>query len=305
MDFNRLRQSFATVIPVPITPFSANGQLDLPAFRRLIGRMIDDGIRLIALNGNTSEFYSLTVDECRVLVETAVEAAAGRATLVAGIGYSAQTAVVMARAARLAGVEGVMVHQIVHPFRSAEGWVAYHRAIAEAVPDLAIVPYVRDGHVTAPMLSALLDACPNFVAIKYAVPDPQLFAGLVAQVGAERLAWVCGLAEGWAPFFWPGGAVGFTSGLANVDGALPFALLKALQACDDTAARALWAQVKPFEEMRARRQSANNVSVIKEALAQLGVCTAVVRPPISGLPAQEKAEVTAILSSLSIPAPAG
>jgi 4-hydroxy-tetrahydrodipicolinate synthase len=300
MDIDQLRQALATVIPVPVTPFAPNGQLDLPAYRRLIARLIDGGITLIAINGNTSEFSSLTVDECRVLVEAAVEAAAGRATLVAGIGYSAQTAISMARAAQLAGADGVMVHQLIHPFQSADGWVAYHRAIAEAVPDLGLVPYIRDSQVTAPMLSALLDACPSVAGIKYAVPDPRLFAGLVSQVGSDRLAWVCGLAEGWTPFFWPGGAVGFTSALVNLDCALPLALLSALQAGDYRAAMALWARTRAFEEIRGRRQNALNVSAIKEALAQLGLCTAVVRPPISTLSDSERAEVTAILAGLEI-----
>jgi 4-hydroxy-tetrahydrodipicolinate synthase len=181
--------------------------------------------------------------------------------------------------------------------------VAYHRAIAEAVPDLGLVPYIRDSQVSAPMLTALLEACPNVAGIKYAVPDPQLFAGLVAQVGADRLAWVCGLAEGWAPFFWPGGAVGFTSGLANANAGPPLAMLRALQAGDYPAALEIWTRVKPFEELRARRQSANNVSVIKEALAQLGLCTAVVRAPLSPMPAQERAEVAAVMSALALPQP--
>ncbi|MEP7357019.1 MAG: dihydrodipicolinate synthase family protein [Anaerolineales bacterium] len=303
MDIVQLRQSLKTVITVPITPFDASGELDLPACRRLIGRLIEGGLRVIALNGNTSEFYSLTVEECRVLVETAVEAAAGRAAIIAGIGYSARTAAAMAQAARQAGADGVMVHQLVHPFRSAEGWVAYHRAIAEAVPELGLVPYIRDSQVSAPMLNALLEACPNLAGIKYAVPDPQLFASLVTQVGGQRIAWVCGLAEGWAPFFWAGGAVGFTSGLVNVDSRLPLAMLGALQAGDYPAALAIWAQVKPFEELRARRQSANNVSVIKEALRQLGLCTPVVRPPISELPEAERAEVSAIMAALAIGQP--
>ena len=275
----------------------------MPAYRRLIGRLIDGGIRVIAVNGNTSEYYSLTIDECRVLVEAAVAEAAGRAVIVAGIGYSALTAVEMAQAARLAGADGVMIHQLVHPIRSSEGWVAYHREIAEAVPGLGVVPYVRDPQVTGPMFSALLDACPNVAGVKYAVADPQLFATLVTQVGADRLAWVCGLAEGWAPFFWPGGAVGFTSGLANANAGPPLAMLHALQANDYPAALEIWARVKPFEDLRARRQSANGVSVIKEALAQDGQCTAVVRAPLSPVPDEERAEIAAVMSALAVPQP--
>jgi 4-hydroxy-tetrahydrodipicolinate synthase len=128
------------------------------------------------------------------------------------------------------------------------------------------------------------------------VPNPQLFAAIVQEVGAERLAWVCGLAEGWAPFFWIGGAQGFTSGLVNVHAARSLEMLSCLRGGDYPGAMRVWAQVKPFEDLRARRDNANNVSVVKEAMAQLGRSTRSVRPPISELPDNERAEVTAILS---------
>ena len=57
----------------------------------------------------------------------------------------------------------------------------------------------------------------------------------------------------------------------------------------------VWRQVLPFEELRARRGAENNVSVVKEALAQLGVCSAAVRPPMSELSTAERAEVGRIL----------
>jgi 4-hydroxy-tetrahydrodipicolinate synthase len=43
--------------------------------------------------------------------------------------------------------------------------------------------------------------------------------------------------------------------------------------------------------------SADNVSVVKEALAQLGLCRADVRPPGRALPADIKREISAILSA--------
>ena len=119
-------------------------------------------------------------------------------------------------AARL-GSQAVMVHQPIHPYQSAEGWVEYHAAIAEGLPDLGVVPYVRDPSVTP----ACSPAWPGprqrgRGEVRRAQPDAVRRHGGGA-VGAQRLAWVCGLAEGWAPFFWPGGAVGFTSGLVNVE----------------------------------------------------------------------------------------
>ena len=304
MNAHNLKETLCTVVAIPVTPFEADGRVDFIAYRRLIGRLVEGGITVVTPNGNTGEFYSLSPDECRRVVEVTVEAVAGRALVVAGVGFDVATAVEMARFARQAGAGALMVHQIIHPYRTHRGWVAYHQAIAEAVPDLGIVPYVRDNLVTPVMMNNLLEACPNIVGVKYAVPDPLLFASMVREVGLERLAWVCGIAESWAPFFWVGGARGFTSGLVNVQPSLSLAMLKCLQAGDYPGAMQIWSRLKPFEDLRARLSNGNNVSVIKEAMAQIGLSGRTVRPPISELPDTERAEVATILSEWEIHVPA-
>ena len=71
-------------------------------------------------------------------------------------------------------------------------------------------------------------------------------------------------------------------------------MLEALRAGDYPAAMKVWEQIRRFEELRARqRQSANNVTVVKEALASLGLCRRDVRPPSRALPEAERAEVAA------------
>jgi 4-hydroxy-tetrahydrodipicolinate synthase len=58
-----------------------------------------------------------------------------------------------------------------------------------------------------------------------------------------------------------------------------------------------WETARRFEELRLADASADNVSVVKEALAQLGLCRADVRPPSRPLPAPVKAEIGGILAS--------
>jgi 4-hydroxy-tetrahydrodipicolinate synthase len=251
-------------------------------------------------NGNTSEFYSLTPAEMQASVRATVAGVNGNALIMSGVGFDAATAVEMARFAAQEGARAIMVHQPVHPYRSDAGWVAYHRAIADAVPGLGIVPYVRDETIGATALSMLADACANFVGVKYAVANPKLFAAVVQAVGPDRIAWICGIAESWAPFYWPGGACGFTSGLVNVTTQHSLGMQTALGSGDYTHALEIWEQIKPFEDLRARRNNANNVSAVKEAMAQLGLCQRTVRPPISELPQEERVEVTQILAQLEV-----
>ncbi len=297
MSFDNLLRGLRSITAIPVTPFTADRQVDWDSFRQVVSRLVDDGIQVITPNGNTGEFYALSRDECNQAVEVAAEGVGDRALLLPGVGYDVAAAVEMGRLAEQAGAAGVMIHQPVHPYQSAEGWLAYHQAIAHALPNLGIVPYIRAAWVSGALLRNLVDLCPNVVGVKYAVPNPQLFAAVVQEVGADRLAWVCGLAEGWAPFFWIGGARGFTSGLVNVQAARSLEMLGCLQAGDYMGAMRVWAQVKPFEDLRARSDNANNVSVVKEALAQLGLCGRTVRPPISELPERERAEVAALLAA--------
>ena len=294
-----LLQELKTIAAIPVTPFHTDGSVNWETYDRVVRQIVDGGITVITPNGNTGEFYALNREECDRAVEVTFRAVGDRALVMPGVGYDVSSAVALGRAAQRAGARAVMVHQPIHPYQSSDGWVAYHAAIAEGLPELGIVPYLRDPNVTPAMLRRLTEY-PNFVGVKYAVPNPLQFASTVTAVGEEKVTWVCGLAEGWAPFFWPGGAAGFTSGLVNLETESSFKMLRALQGGDDAGAMAVWRKVKPFEDLRARRSAANNVPVVKEAMHQLGTCSRTVRPPISEVPDAEKQEVTQLLEALGL-----
>lgn len=303
MEFPAMLDALSTVVAIPVTPFIRRDGViyaDFQAYAHLVERMVSGGITVVTPNGNTSEFYSLTPQEMRQGLEASVAGAAGRALILAGVGFDLNTAIEMAQFAAENGAEAVMVHQPVHPYRSDEGWVAYHKAIADAVPQLGIVPYVRDATIGAAPIRQLADQCPNFIGIKYAVGNPPLFAQILQQVGKDRLAWICGIAESWAPFYYVAGACGFTSGLVNVTTEFSLEMQESLALGNYDNAMRVWQQIKPFEDLRARRNNANNVSAVKEAMAQLGLCERTVRPPISELSAGEREEVSRILEAFQL-----
>lgn len=291
---NEVSEALRSVVAITVTPFDADGRIAEDAYAAVVARMVSAGIHAITPNGNTSEFYSLSPDELARALAVTVKAVDGRATVIAGVGHDVGRAVAMTREAAAAGAQAVMVHQPVHPYQSQDGWVAYHRAIAAAAPDLGVVCYLRNPLITPGAIAALADACPNVIGVKYAVPDAFALHAAV-EAAADRLVWVCGLAETWAPFHWLTGARGFTSGLANIAPALSIALLGHLRAGRLDEAMAVWRVVKPIEDARARHGNADNVSVVKEALAQLGLCGRAVRPPITELPAEGRQEVAEIL----------
>jgi 4-hydroxy-tetrahydrodipicolinate synthase len=304
-DADTLRHALATAVVVPVTPYQADGTPDWSTYAALTARLIDAGISVITPNGNTGEFYALSQAEAWQALETAANVASTGGEpgeepgveVLAGVGHDIATAIEAARHAQDHGARMVMIHQPVHPYVSAEGWVDYHVAIANAVPDLGVVLYIRDERRTGAHIAALADRAPNVIGVKYGVRDATRFAAVARDAGLDRLTWLAGAAELTAPAFWAVGANGFTSGLANVNPALALRMLSALRDNDFPAAMRQWEVARRFEELRLADGSADNVSVVKEALAQLGLCRADVRPPSRPLPDDIKSEISGILGS--------
>lgn len=295
MTFSELRTALADVVAIPVTPYR-DGAVDIAAFKMLLRRLVDNGVTTITPNGNTSEFYALTPTERHQLIDASAEAVGAEAFLLLGVGHDVQSAITDVRAGAAAGIRMAMIHQPAHPHVSAEGWVEYHARIASAAPDVAFVLYIRNERVTPAMLNQLASRCPNVIGIKYAVPDPTQFARIREQAGADRFVWIAGLAEPYALSYAAHGATGFTSGLVNVNPLLSLSLRDALREGDYRLASSLLSRISRFEELRAEDRSANNVSVVKEALCQLGLCERTIRPPSSEVSADVREEITGILA---------
>ncbi|MGW7514391.1 dihydrodipicolinate synthase family protein [Streptomyces sp. NPDC054796] len=281
----------STVIGIPVVPYGEDGRIDHARTAALAARLIANGISVLTPNGNTGEFYALAPSERREVLTTVVGARTDATTIVAGVGYDVATAIDDARFARESGADAIMIHQPVLPYLAADGWVEYNAAIAAAVPGLGVLPYLSNPAVSGTYVARLAERAPNVVGLKYSVPDPVVFATTRAQAG-EGLLWIAGLAESYAPAYWQAGARAFTSGLVNVAPAVSLRMLAALRAGDYDEAADVWRAVRHFEDLRARDRSANNVSVVKEAMHQLGLCRREVRAPSHGLTPELAAEVT-------------
>lgn len=298
-----MRHRFNGVFGVTITPFSADGlALDDDGVIQLCETMIGEGIEHLVPCGNTGEFYALTPAERRRVIELTVATAGGRASVVAGVGGAIPDAVEQIRLAERVRVDAVMIHHPVHPHQTEDGYLAYVDALASSSA-LPVVPYLKAPVLSEDGLRRLLDI-EAVIAVKFGWNDLLAF-GTAASLGQRRpeIAWICGTAESWAPFFWAAGAVGFTSGLVNVTAAHSLALLSALEAGDREATISIWRSIRPFEELRARRGDGQNVAVVKEALRQVGRPAGPVRPPASDVGAAEKAAIAELLEVWETAAP--
>lgn len=278
-----------------ITAFDESDAVDLDGVEATAAFLVAGGIPAVVPLGNTGEFYGLTDVERRVVVEATVRTVAGRGAVIVGVGLSATTAAEAARHAADVGADAVMVHQPANPFVTGHGLCAYYESIA-AASGLPLVPYVKHPALTLDEIVAIAELS-DVVGIKYAVNDLPLFAHAVERTRGESVVWICGTAETWAPFFFSAGAEGFTSGLVNVTTSLSLELLDALRDGDRDRALDVWAHIRPFEELRARRGEGYNVAIVKEALRQLGRPAGAVRPPASAAGLAERQAITTLLDT--------
>ncbi|UUZ90445.1 dihydrodipicolinate synthase family protein [Paenibacillus sp. P25] len=293
--FDHFKQKIKGINAINVTPFDTGLEIDWPSLRSNIAFLLERGIEAVYPCGNTGEFYALTVEEAKEVTRFVTDFVAKRSLVIAGVGYDAKTASDLARHAEACGADGIMVHQPVHPYLLPAGIVDYYKRIAESTSP-PIILYIRSEQIT---IDAIREAAksPNVVGVKYAVNHLPTFTKTVQTV-EEDIVWICGTAELWAPYFFAAGAEGFTSGLVNVETKRPFRMLEALREGNYPEAMSVWKEIAPFEDLRAKYNNGNNVSVVKEAMFQLGLLpTNAVRPPIGELSEEEKTQVSRILQS--------
>ncbi len=273
-----LRSALGGISGILVTPFGADGALAAAPLRPVVDRAVGAGVQVLVANGNTSEFYGLEAGEAVRAVHIAADCVGARVPLVAGVGRSVGEACQLARVSRDAGADALMVHQPPDPFVSPRGVVAYVQRIAEAGGGLPLVLYLRNENIGLAAVEALC-RIPEVMGVKWASPTPLVLAQAMRRVQDRDLAWVCGLAEVWAPPFYAVGARGFTSGLINVLPERSVAIFQALEAADHALAMRLIGEMLPFEELRAQENNGTNVTVVKAALQLMGNPCGATRPP--------------------------
>src|SRR5215213_7965513 len=159
-----------------VTPFTNDGAVDEKRLRDLIEYQIANGVRVLVPCGTTGESVTMSDEENKLVISTAVELARGRAKVIAGTG-SNSTAVTIARsqAARSLGVDGVLTVAPYYNKPTQEGLYAHFSAIADAVSGLPVVIYNVPGrtssNISAQTALRLARDVENIVAVKEASGD--------------------------------------------------------------------------------------------------------------------------------------
>ncbi|MCM6774131.1 4-hydroxy-tetrahydrodipicolinate synthase [Nocardia sp. CDC159] len=256
-----------TVGVAMVTPFTAEGKLDVETGVALATNLVDRGVDLLAISGTTGESPTTTESEKFDLLHAVVEAVGSRATVIAGAGtYDTAHSIELARNAQRAGAHGLLVVTPYYSRPSQEGLVAHFTAVADAT-DLPITLYdipPRSVVPIAPETLRRLAEHPRIVAVKDAKGDLGAGAEIIAETGLDYYSGDDVLNLPWLSV----GAVGFISVIGHLVPERLVALREAYLAGDVVRARDVNASMLPLMRAMAR---VGGVSLIKGALRVLGV----------------------------------
>jgi 4-hydroxy-tetrahydrodipicolinate synthase len=294
-EHNALRARLQTVQLVPPTAFDAHGKLALDPMRRHWQRMLEAGIRVFLPCAGSAEFHSLSADEIVSTIQAAHKELGGQAVLVAPVGGALPAACDLAKRCLEVGADAILVMPLEFPYLSDAGARDYYRTLLDFV-NAPVLIYKKSDIPSDQLLLELGDE-KHLIGVKYAVNDIASFQRVVETDGG-RLAWYCGSAERYAPYFALAGASGYTSGAGNICPRITLAMQKALEAGKWKEAIEWQRILLPIEYYRARSGNSYNVSFLKYAMRHCGYDFGHPRPPQRRLTADEMREIDAILTPL-------
>lgn len=290
-----------SVLTAIVTPFAADGSLDLEGFRTLARHLVENGSDGIVVTGTTGEGPTLSDAERLALYEAAVDELGGSATVIAGTGtYSTAHSVHLTEKAHEAGVDGFLVVTPYYNRPPQRGIVAHFEAVAAAT-DRPVIAYnipMRAVINIEPATIARLAEIENVRAVKQAKQTENeldqarniVSCGLALYAGEDDLV---------LPFLELGG-VGGICVHTHVVGPQVQELVTRFREGDREGARALEEQVRPaIDILRVQ----GNPIAIKCALNLLGLPAGRVRLPLVDADEHETAAVRGHLERLGLLTP--
>jgi len=288
------------IIPAVVTPFDENEDVDEGGFRKIINYLIDNGVHGLFPVGSQGEFFSLTNEEKKRLMDIAVEEARGRVFVMPNTGaITTRESIELSQYAEKAGADCVSI--ITPFFISPDQQELYEhiKAICQSVK-IPVLCYNNPGRtggvvLTPNTLARLAGELPNFAGIKDSSGDLTQVAEMIRLcppdfkviMGRDTLIY------GALTY----GAAGAIAATANVAPKLIVGIYRAFREGDYERAKEYQRELAP---LRIAFALGTFPVVVKEALTMMGLPGGRCRKPIQPLDTEKRAQLHNILVSMGI-----
>ena len=271
------RRPFGRLITAMVTPFRADGSLDVDGAAALATWLVDkQGHDGLVINGTTGESATTSDAEKDTVLRAVLEAVGDRASVIAGVGTNdTRHTVELAKAAEKAGAHGALVVTPYYNKPPQAGLVHHFTEVADAT-GLPVMLYdipARSGVEIATDTLVRLAEHPRIVALKDAKGD---FEGTAWVTRRTDLAVYSGDDKVTLPLL-AIGAVGVVGVPTHLFGPPTRQMIEAYERGDVTAARELHHKLLPAYVGFFRTQG---VIMTKAALRLAGKPAGPVRPPL-------------------------
>lgn len=173
-----------------ITPFCADGALDIEGLEQLIIRQLDCGVNGLLVLGTTGEAPTLTKEEKQRVIQTAVKLAKGRVPVWVGTGsYATVETIERTKEAEAFGADIALVVTPYYNKPSQEGIFRHFEAIAHAT-SIPIIVYNIAGRCVCNIETETLQriaALPNVIGVKEASGSLLQASEVMSTLGNEFL----------------------------------------------------------------------------------------------------------------------
>jgi 4-hydroxy-tetrahydrodipicolinate synthase len=256
-----------TVLTAMVTPFKADGSLDLDAAARVATHLIDSGCDGLVLSGTTGESPTTSDEEKLALLRTVLDTVGDRARVIAGAStYDTAHSVKLASACEAEGAHGLLLVTPYYSRPSQAGLLAHFGAIADAV-SVPVLLYDIPPRSVVPIDSDTIRALsqhPNIVGVKDAKGDLNAGGVLMAETGLAYYSGDDVVNLPWLAM----GATGFVSVWGHLAAGQLRDMLAAFNSGDIATARKINVTLAPLGEAQARL---GGVTMAKAGLRLQGI----------------------------------
>jgi 4-hydroxy-tetrahydrodipicolinate synthase len=289
------------VLTATVTPFDAEGAVDLDRYRELCSFLVDNGSDGVVVNGTTGEASTLSDEERIGLIEAALDAVGDRAAVVAGTGTNSTAhSIALTQQAHAAGAHAVLVVTPYYNKPPQRGIVEHFKAVAAAT-DRPVIVYNIPGRVVIniePETMSELAEIPNVKGVKQSNADLEQ-ARHIVELGLDLYAGDDDLV---LPFVELGGRGGVCVH-SHIVGSQVKEMIRLAREGDLDGARRIDQELRPAIELIG---VVTGPIQIKAALNMLGHDVGGLRLPLVEASEDEQARIRSCLERLRLlePAPA-